>query len=105
MKRTMLTLLKGFVILIMLFSISSCEYSQERPTIEVEDGRFFFLYVDDGSPYTRFRILVDKETRIQYLVYVKSGTSASGVAMTPLLDKEGNVTYYEGELKGMRYDL
>ena len=99
----MLTLLKGFVILIMLFSISSCEYSQERPTIEVEDGRFFFLYVDDGSSYTPFRILVDKETRIQYLVYERTGSNASGVAMTPLLDKEGNVTYYEGELKGMKY--
>ena len=103
MKRTILTILKGFVILIMLFSISSCEYSQERPTIEVEKGRFFFLYVDDGSSFTSFRILVDKETRIQYLIYVRTGDNASGVAMTPLLDKDGNVTYYEGELTGMKY--
>ncbi len=69
-----------------------------------EDGRFFFVYVDDrsnyqsdGSIYRSFYILVDRETHIQYLVYQRGGYNVSGIAMTPLLDKDGNVTYYNGK--------
>jgi hypothetical protein len=102
MKRYVSALLKGLAIFIMLFNISCTECDQENNTVKVEDGRFFFVYVDDASNYSHFSILVDKETRIQYLVFSRMGNSTSGIAMTPLLDRDGNITYYQGELTGRR---
>ena len=102
MKRYVSALLKGLVIFIMLFNSSCTECNQENNTVNVEDGRFFFVYVDDASNYSHFSILVDKETRIQYLVFSGQGQYTSGVAISTLLDRDGNVTYYQGELTGRR---
>ena len=63
--------------------------------VEYEDddnGRFYFI--DNGDlpeEWNMFDIIVDKETRVQYL------QDSDGYSLTPLIDSEGKPILYDGD--------
>lgn len=86
--------------LMLSFSLTGCGL-KDKIAIAVEEGekiqeaeekgqRFISVYKSDNE-----RILVDKETRVQYL-YRGAGY---GGGMTVLVDSDGKPLLYEGELE------
>lgn len=70
-------------------------------SVDYKDYEQRFIFVgkyetieDPGGYGVCIYLLVDKETKIIYLYDYDGG-------MTPLLDKKGNVTYYNGSLEEM----
>ena len=52
------------------------------------DKRFEIIYKEGGGFAPTKQILLDRETGVQYLLFA----SGYGIAMTPLLDKDGKPT-------------
>ena len=89
---------KGVILLIMLVACYSCISSSDVNMYDTErvetisSSRFLHLPYDRWS--SNFSIFVDRETRVEYLFYY----DGSGAGLTPLLDEEGKVVFYAGEL-------
>lgn len=97
MKKRILSLL--IVLLIPILVLCGCG-TKNKDYKEYSNSRFVFVgeYEQIETPNgnnTDFYLLVDKETRIIYLYL--TGVERAGI--TPLLDKNGNVTYYKGNLE------
>ena len=95
-KKTLIVLI---VLLIPILILCGCG-TKNKDYKEYSNSRFIFVgeYEQIETPNgnnTDFYLLVDKETRIIYL-YLES---IEGAGTTPLLDKNGNVTYYKGNLE------
>ena len=57
-----------------------------------DNGRFYFINNDDlPEEWNMFDIIVDKETRVQYLQDIE------GYSLTPLIDSEGKLILYTGD--------
>ena len=57
-----------------------------------DNGRFYFIDNDDlPEEWNMFDIIVDKETRVQYL------QDSEGYSLTPLIDSEGKPILYTGD--------
>ena len=92
--------IKSIIGLLIFFSICSCGGPDTTKRFEenvqhTKESRFFVLYLPNDQESSDFEILVDKETRVEYLFY----RAPYRCGLTPLLDKEGNITFYEGEIK------
>ena len=97
MKKKILSLL--IVLLIPLLVLCGCG-TKNKDYKEYEETRFVFVgeyseIEDVAGNDISFSLLVDKETKIIYL-YISGGYKAG---ITPLLDKDGNITYYKGSLE------
>jgi hypothetical protein len=59
---------------------------------EDDNGRFYFIDNDDlPEEWNMFDIIVDKETRVQYL------QDEEGYSLTPLINSEGKPILYTGD--------
>ena len=92
--------IKSIIGLLVFFSICSCGGPDTTKRLEenvqhTKESRFFELSLPNDKELSDFKILVDKETRVQYLFY----RSVHRCGLTPLLDEDGNITFYEGEIK------
>lgn len=90
-------LFKTIVGILLVFIVCSCgdpDYGQyDKETVPyTKESRFFVLPLPYDQEISDFQILVDKKTRIEYLFY-RNGHQGG---LTPLLDENGNITYYEG---------
>lgn len=94
---------KILIVLIVLFVpiliLCGCG-TKNKDYKEYSNPRFVFVgeYEAIESPNgdsIDFYLLVDKETKIIYLYF----DGGYGAGITPLLDKNGNVTYYKGNLE------
>ena len=92
--------IKSIIGILLILSICSCggpdTTNRYKETVQyTEKSRFFVLHLPNDQEISNFEILVDKETRVQYLFF--RDTYQCG--LTPLLDKDGNITFYKGEIK------
>ena len=92
--------IKSIIGILLILSICSCGGPEinkyDTSTVpHTEKSRFFVLPLPYDKETSDFQILVDKETRVEYLFF-QSGYQG---ALTPLLDKDGNITFYKGEIK------
>ena len=71
----------GFLVVFTTLGLMDCTQTKENRFIEI-------------CKYSDADLLIDKETKIIYVKY-----HLSGIGITPLLDSEGNVQYYEGNLE------
>jgi len=85
--------IKSIIGILLILSICSCGGPETVP--HTEKSRFFVLPLPYDKETSDFQILVDKETRVQYLIF----RDLYQCGLTPLLDKDGNITFYEGEIK------
>ena len=95
MKKKILSLL--IVLFIPVLILCGCG-TKNKDYKEYSNSRFIFVgkyetIYDGGGNSLHIYLLVDKETRIIYLYTGYDG------GITPLLDKNGNVTYYKGNLE------
>ena len=88
------TILFFLVFLVVLFGNSS---DLDRTVRYTGESRFLELPLPYDKENSYFKILVDKQTRVEYLYYEDSYSDAGG--LTPLLDKNGNISYYEGKIE------
>jgi len=90
--------IKSIIGLLVFISICSCE-GRERyndyDEKELHTGQSRFIVLRNTKDYSSFEIIVDKETRVQYLLFVKDYKAG----LTPLLDEKGNISLYQGEIK------
>ena len=56
-----------------------------------KESRFVELPLPYDKKNSGFGMLVDKQTRVEYLYHKTYGS------ITPLLDKKGNISYYKGK--------
>ena len=90
--------IKSIIGILLILSICSCggpDTTKEENVQHTKESRFFVLSLPNDQEFSDFEILVDKETRVEYLFY----RAPYECGLTPLLDKEGNITFYEGEIK------
>ncbi len=90
--------IKSIIGILLILSINSCggPDTTKKETVQyTEKSRFFVLHLPNDQEVSNFEILVDKETRVQYLFF----RDFYQCGLTPLLDKDGNITFYEGEIK------
>ncbi len=87
--------IKSIIGILLILSICSCGGPEKETVQHTEKSRFFVLHLPNDQEISDFEILVDKETRVQYLFF----RDFYQCGLTPLLDKDGNITFYEGEIK------
>lgn len=90
--------IKFIIGILLILSINSCgspDITKKETVQYTEKSRFFVLHLPNDQEVSNFEILVDKETRVQYLFF----RDIHQCGLTPLLDKDGNITFYEGEIK------
>jgi len=90
--------IKSIIGLLVFISICSCggtERYNDYDEKELHTGQSRFIVLRNTKDFSSFEIIVDKETRVQYLLFVE-GYKAG---LTPLLDEKGNISLYQGEIK------
>jgi len=90
--------IKSIIGMLVFISICSCggtEHYNDYDEKELHTGESRFIVLRNTKEYSSFKIIVDKETRVQYLLFV--GGYRAG--LTPLLDDKGNISLYQGEIK------
>ena len=90
--------IKSIIGILLILSICSCggpDTTKKETVQHTGKSRFFVLHLPNDQEISDFEILVDKETRVQYLFF----RDIHQCGLTPLLDKDGNITFYEGEIK------
>ena len=98
-KRLLITLLLLLIILIFNYfagcSSLNRDYSESKP----EYGPQFMLLESYHDPYLgRTYILVDKNSRVMYLLIDYDTNKTDSKALTVLYDTEGNVRRYSGAI-------
>ena len=96
MKKKLAVFLLALIVPIMALTGCSCvtkniDYKTYSESRFIFVGKYETIYDGDGNSL-HIHLLVDKETRIIYLYTGYDG------GITPLLDKNGNVSYYTGSL-------
>lgn len=59
---------------------------------QTRESRFLILPLPYDKKNSEFGMLVDKQTRVEYLYHKTCGS------VTPLLDRKGNISYYNGKI-------
>ena len=97
MKHSFIKSITGILLILSICSCGGPEINKyDTSTVpHTEKSRFFVLHLPNDQEISDFEILVDKETRVQYLFF----RDIHQCGLTPLLDKDGNITFYEGEIK------
>lgn len=78
--------------------------SQEKDNTIEDESQFVFISEEHSENGADLYILVDKETRVEYLLVTFSYTpnridSGTGTSITPIYHADGSLKIYEGELK------
>ena len=79
--------------------ISTCLFSGCNITLEVKGSNEDFMVVSDTviTPSTRVEILVHKETKVMYMLYLDN-YGKDGGGLTVMLDADGKPLIYQGDL-------
>lgn len=98
MKKNLFLIL--LILIMPVFILCGCG---EIPKSEdyASEGNTRFVYVKEYTVDndTRFKILVDKETKVMYLYYSSMGSSRGYAGLTVMLNADGTPMLWEGELE------
>lgn len=96
MKKIILYLILSIV---MLFTLTSCKQNENYNEHMPEYGPQFMLLEEYEDPYLgKTYILVDKDSRVIYLLIYYDTTNVDSKSITPLYDNEGKVKRYTGAI-------
>lgn len=86
-----------FCLLLLSISLAGCGGKNEESTKEINlgDRTFIAIYDEYATYFGDYRILVDKETKVQYLY--SNGYHQGGLEV--LVDADGKPILYEGSLE------
>lgn len=84
-------------------TMTNIQEKQDNQQVENE-SKFIIISKEETENGADLYILVDKETRVEYLLVTFSYTpnridSGTGTSITPIYNTDGSLKIYEGELK------